>query len=229
MAASISLGLYVLFFFYSEYTTTVCPPQRANLNCTDFTYPVCAYYKGPDCNSISGYCQRDESSFCSACADKSVMGYDYGECSESSVHICTKDELNSTCFANTESVCGFSAERNGRVSHQTISNGCSACANKTIAFYTKGECNLDYIRSNGTDRHGDATIIETLKLGLGKGGSYSGEEESAEYVLTSSFDDLSTNEYSLSVTTYQSGALSTKLTKTIESSSNESTSVRYFD
>ena len=228
--ASVSLGLYLLFLFYSDYMTTVCPSQRSNLDCTALTYPVCAYYKGPECNSISGYCQRDEESFCSACGDKSVMGYDYGDCSESSIHICTREELNSSCTDSGEPVCAFSVDsENGRVSYQTIDDGCSACTNKTIGFYTRGECHLDYVSSNGTDGHGDATMIETLKLGLGTGGSYSGEEESAEYVLTSSFNDLRTNKFSLSVTTYQSGAISTKLTRTIESNSSESTSVRYFD
>ena len=229
MPASTSLGLYLLFFFYSDPTTNVCPPQRADLDCTDFTFPVCVYYKGQDCDSTTGYCQRDEPNFCSACVDNSVVGYDYGECSESSVHICTKDELESTCSANAEPVCGFSVEGNGWVAHETINNACSACTDEIIAFYTKGECDLGYIRSNGTDRYGDATIVDTLRLGQGVGGFYPHEEESAEYVLTSSLEDSRTDEYSLSVTTYQSGVFSTRLTRNHEQSSSERTSVRYFD
>ena len=115
-----------------------CTLDPATVRCsTEYTDPVCAFFKGDGCDSK--ICQRQEPNPCIACVNTPVKYYVEGQCTGDKVY-CGYTRP-SFCTREYFPVCAYySKESQQSVSRTPAGNRCSACSDPNVEYYVVGQC-----------------------------------------------------------------------------------------
>ena len=115
-----------------------CTLDPATVRCsTEYTDPVCAFFKGDGCDSK--ICQRQEPNPCIACVNTPVEYYVKGQCTGDKVY-CGYTRP-SFCTQEFSPVCAYYSEESQQsVPRTSAGNRCSACSDPNVEYYVVGQC-----------------------------------------------------------------------------------------
>ncbi|EGR30559.1 kazal-type serine protease inhibitor domain protein, partial [Ichthyophthirius multifiliis] len=120
----------------------LCDPDlQGNQICTKEYQPVCGY--SFQIKTAITYGNR-----CQACSALGVYKYKLGKCSKfnflDDIIRCDNDQISKICTADYNPVCGWADKKKIKCLRypcaSSYSNGCEACADKSVEYYTKGSC-----------------------------------------------------------------------------------------